>query len=54
MARLNLNFRITQAEKIEIERKFEGQNLSKVIRELLLGDQADPRKRDKTIVAIAR
>ena len=39
-----LNFRITKAEKREIQRKFEGQNLSRVIRTLLLGDPAEPRE----------
>ena len=52
MKGVNLSFRITKAEKLELERIFEGQNLSKVIRDLLLGDQVSPRQREKTIAPI--
>jgi len=49
-----LNFRLTKAEQLEIQKRFEGENVSKILRCFLLDPANDPRKRDKTIVAIAR
>ena len=49
-----LNFRLTKAEQLEIQKRFEGENVSNILRCFLLDPANDPRKRDKTIVAIAR
>jgi|GEM_PF-2554055 len=39
-----LNIRLTEKEQQKIREKYQGQNVSEIIRTLLLGDQAEPRE----------
>jgi len=47
-----LNFRLTKAEQLEIQKRFEGENVSKILRCFLLDPANDPRKREKAIATI--
>ena len=39
-----LNFRVTETEKHKIHQKYQGKNLSEIIRNFLLENQAEPRQ----------
>ena len=44
MKRPHIDVRLTETEQQKIREKYQGQNVSEIIRNFLLGDQAEPRK----------
>ena len=44
MKRPHLDVRLTEKEQQKIREKYQGQNISEIIRIFLLGDQAEPRE----------
>ena len=52
MKSTKLTVELTSTEQQKIRQIYGKKNLSKIVREYLLGIEADPRKRDKPIVAI--
>jgi len=44
MKRPHIDVRLTEKEQQFLREKYQGQNISEIIRIFLLGDQAEPRK----------